>query len=96
MTFITDSSVICRFSTDMREEIFVDGYDYGAAARANAKYDLVSYYGYTMEDAELAVQGAWYELSGAGLAIHLPEWSSEQYLSMPLREFPRTALRIFD
>ncbi|MBQ3011331.1 MAG: hypothetical protein IJD81_09090 [Oscillospiraceae bacterium] len=78
------------------DDIFVDGYDYGAAVRANAKYDLVSYYGYTMEAAELAVQAAWYEVSGVGLNVYLPEWGTQQYLSMPLRDFPRIALKIFE
>lgn len=78
------------------DDIFVEGYDYPTTVRANAKYDLVSYYGYTMEDAELAVETLRYEVSGSGLKMYLPGWGEDQYLYMPLRDFPRVALKIFN
>lgn len=77
-------------------DLFVDGYDYMDAVRRNVKYKLVSYYGYTLESAEIALQNAWCEVEGIGLRVNIPEWGTEQYLTMPLSEFPRTALKIFD
>lgn len=77
------------------EDLFADGYDYMDAIRRNKKYTLTSYYGYTLESAELALQNAWCEIEGTGLRVYLPEWGTEQYLYMPLSEFPRTALTIF-
>lgn len=75
--------------------LFVDGYDHGAAIRAQAKYELAGYYGFTMEDAELAVQALWYELAGGGLRVHIPAWGGGQHLWMPLNQFPKEALTIF-
>ena len=78
------------------DDIFADGYDHPTAVRTQMKYDLVSYYGYTMEAAELAVENLWYELSGLGLNVYIPSWSNEQYLYMSLGQFPRVALKIYD
>lgn len=78
------------------ENLFVEGYDYMDAVRRNKKYTLTSHYGYTLETAELALQGAWCEIGGIGLRVFLPEWGTEQYMSMTLSDFPRTALRIFE
>lgn len=77
-------------------DLFVDGYDYMDAIRRNKKYALASDYGYTLESAELALQGAWCEIEGTDIRVYLPEWGTEQYLTMSLRDFPRTALRIFE
>lgn len=78
------------------EDLFADGYDYMDAVRRNKKYALTSYYGYTLESAELALQGAWCEIEGRGVRVYLPEWGTEEFLYMNLRDFPRTALKIFE
>ena len=48
-----DRLVLYENGAELTENgLFVDGYDHGAEIRAQAKYELVGYYGFTMEDAE--------------------------------------------
>lgn len=78
------------------DDVFADGYDHAAAVKAQIKYDLMSYYGYSMEDAELAVQTLRYELEGSSLRVYIAGWDEMQYLTMSLGDFPRSALAIFE
>jgi len=78
------------------DEIFADGYDYRDAIRRQAKYDMAGYYGYTLETAEAALQGARFELEGSGIRVYIPEWGNEQNLYYAFSQFPRSALKIFE
>lgn len=78
------------------QDVFAEGYDYGTALRAQAKYDLTGYYGFTMEEAELQVQQAWFTLGGGGVQVRIPAWGEEQYIWIPLSDFPHSALAIYD
>lgn len=77
------------------EDVFVSGYDYAAAIRAQAKYDLMAYYGCTPEEAEAKARTVSYTLAGNGIEIRLPDWGEDQYLWMALNDFNRDNLTIF-
>lgn len=78
------------------EAVFAEGYDYASTIRAQAKYDLTGDYGFTPEDAELQMEGAWFTLAGSGVQVNIPAWGDSQHLRMPLSDFPNSALAIFD
>lgn len=94
-----DQEQLYNYETGARltlETVFKEGYDYAAAARAQAKYDLMGNYGFPMEEAEQQVQGAWFSLAGSGVQVNIPLWGETQSLWIMLSEFPRSALAIYE
>lgn len=77
-------------------DCFTEGYDYAAAIRAQVKYDLMGYYGFSAEEAELQAQGAWFTLAGGGVQVNIPAWGDTQSIWMSLSDFPDSALAIFE
>ena len=57
---------------------------------------MTGYYGFTMEEAELQVQQAWFTLGGGGVQVRIPAWGEEKYIWIPLSDFPHSALVIYD
>lgn len=76
-------------------DVFVSGYDYDSAIRAQAKYNLSAYYDYTYEEAETAISSAWYRLAGTGIEVRLPGWGDDQYMWINLLDFGRQNLTVF-
>ena len=94
-----DNDALYRWDTGELVEIgelFTADYDYDTRIHAYAVYELVQYYGYDEQEAEQETASMWYELAGAGLRLHVPQWSVEQYIWLPLDAIPPSRMTIYE
>ena len=77
------------------ETLFPQGYDLDTVVRNYAVEEMVNYYSYTLEEAQLQAQGLYYALEGVGLRIVVPHMGEENYLWMPLNNFDASLLNVW-